>query len=461
MTSALAVKLENDLYPDQQLASDQFFDWLEKNEGLVAGLWASAGFGKSHLCKHLVEGMKEAGYHVGVTSMTHAAVEVLSKLSKLEVRTLHSTMGWIPSWDRKTGEEYPKVPRENKCPLIGSGIQILLVDEAGLMGHEELKLLIERASIAKVRLLFVGDHKQCFPVTKDHERLCIPAHEAKQVYLYLTTPKRVDEDDMLYKLCTAYRRTVDGERQPKLRTVLNPDNSGKGVYIVDDVEEAAYKAFHDAKEKGEDLRKIKVLAYTNRRSLALNRKIRREVFGIKDNRPYVGEEVQANTTISDSLDKEILIRNNQLLTVLEVQDGKEHGMEGWWLEVEDCITGERVSEAVFVASSFDTLKQHMDMVKNQALSFKRAGKAQQAQERWFKFYLMKKFFADIRNTYAITVNKCQGSTLTHALLDLDNIGSCRSEEQAARMAYTGVSRATDKVTIEGSLEVSDWRKRVS
>ena len=452
------------LYPDQQAASDKFFNWLDEPTSLhteqhIAGLWSSAGFGKSHLCKHLIDNMLDKGLSVGVTSMTHAACEVLNKLTGMDVKTLHSTMGWIPSYDKKTGEEFLKVPSKDRCPLIESGIEFLLIDEAGLMGHEELGLLIQRTKLAGVRVLFVGDHKQCFPVNKAGEKECVPAFEADQIFLELTTPKRVNEEDVLYQLCLAYRGTVDGRRQPKLRNARNKDGSGKGLYISEDIEEDAFEAFSKAKEAGEDLRKIKVLCYTNARSISLNRKIRKHVFGIKDSRPYVGEEVQANTTISDSLDEVILIRNNQLLTVLDIEDGTEHGTKGWWLGLEDVLSGLPIPEPVFVAASHAALKSRMDSIKREAQDFKKKGKQQQAQERWFKFFQMKKFFADIRNTYAITINKCQGSTLAHALIDMDNISSCRSDEQAARMAYTGVSRATDKVTIEGCLTSSDWRKR--
>ena len=448
-----------DLYPDQQAASDSCMDWIENKHDQVAGLWASAGFGKSHLCKHLIETLTNNNYRVGVTSLTHAACEVLTKLAECEVNTLHSTMGWIPAYDKKTGKEYLKTPSLDRCPLSDSGFNILLVDEAGLIGHEELALLLDRCKMLNVSILFVGDNKQCYPVMKDGQELCIPAYLATDIYLELTTPKRVDESDMLYKLCTAYRATVGGARQPKLRTVLNKDGSGKGVYVVDDIEEAAFEAFREAIKNGSDIRKVKVLTYTNKRSLKINRKIRKEVFGIADNRPYVGEEVQANTTISDSLDKEILIRNNQLLTVLGVVDGFEYGVKGWWLELKDVLSGCDVQEQVFVACNWSSLEATLKKLSWDAEKFKKEGKAQQAQEKWFRFFQMKTFFADVRNTYAITINKCQGSTLDHALIDMNNIDICRDEEQAARMAYTAVSRAKFKVTIEGQLSTSDWRLR--
>ena len=447
------------LYEDQQLASDKFFDWLENDTSLVAGLWASGGFGKSHMCKHLIDILKQLGVSLAVTSMTHQACEVLSGLTNLEVKTLHSTMGWIPKYDTKTGEEYLKVPSEKKCPLIKSGVEFLLVDEAGLMASEQLDLLISRAKIAGVRLLFVGDHKQCYPVEKKKVANCIPAYDATDCYLELSTPKRVDEHDMIYKLCTAYRRTVDGARQPKLFTILNSDGSGKGVRVVDDIEEAAYKAFLKTIEMGEDVRKIKVLAFTNRRVIALNKKIRKNVFGIKDNRPYVGEEVMANTTIFDSLGENMLIRNNQILTVTSIEDDTQFGIAGWWLGMEDTIEKVDIEEPVFVAAKWEHVDAKRKALVTKANMHKKAGQGNQARDCWMQYYRLKEFFADIRNTYAITINKCQGSTLKHALIDMDNISGCRSDEQAARMAYTGVSRPTCYVTIEGELVSSNWRRR--
>jgi ATP-dependent exoDNAse (exonuclease V) alpha subunit len=51
----------------------------------------------------------------------------------------------------------------------------------------------------------------------------------------------------------------------------------------------------------------------------------------------------------------------------------------------------------------------------------------------------------------MTINKSQGITLSHALVDMDDINKAWNREQKARMAYTAVTRATDKVSIEGEL----------
>jgi ATP-dependent exoDNAse (exonuclease V) alpha subunit len=54
----------------------------------------------------------------------------------------------------------------------------------------------------------------------------------------------------------------------------------------------------------------------------------------------------------------------------------------------------------------------------------------------------------MRFTYAMTVNKAQGITLKHALVDFVDIDQCRDKEQKLRYKYTAVTRATDYVTIE-------------
>ena len=143
-------------------------------------------------------------------------------------------MGWIPQVDKDTGEEYLSTPemRDKNAQSVLNSTTILLVDEAGMLGHTEDKLLMEAARKAGARILKIGDHKQCFCVFKEGEEECVPAYESTQLYLHLSEPKRVDETDMIYKLSTKARECVDGAPQPSLTTALNTDGSGKGVRHV-------------------------------------------------------------------------------------------------------------------------------------------------------------------------------------------------------------------------------------
>ncbi len=268
------------LYPDQLEAAAEFETWLHSTNQKLGGLWASAGFGKSFTARYFIDEviLKHTNYQPVLTSMTHSAVDILAEFTGRGVSTLHSLMGWVPMIDKETGEEYVSTPQmrdKNADPRLTSDM-LVIVDEAGLMGHSELALFIAELVSTGARALLIGDHKQCFPVIHEGEEMCIPAYEATETYFNLTIPKRVDEGDMIYKLSVKARDTVDGAPQPKLATALNLDGSGKGVRHVDDIEELAYAAFRAGVRDG-NTRNIKVLAFTNIRCLNLNRKIRKKV----------------------------------------------------------------------------------------------------------------------------------------------------------------------------------------
>lgn len=445
------------LYPDQIAASQKFEECLNNTDVVFMGLWASAGFGKSYSAKDIIDEVivKNSNYIPVLTSMTHGAVAILADFTGRKASTLHGLMGWVPQRDPDTGEEFLQTPRmrdKNAPDRLGNNM-LVIVDEAGLMGHDELELLRIECERTGARVLFIGDNKQCYPVMRDGQKLCVPAYEATEVYLELTIPKRVDKEDTIYQLSLAYRRAVDGADQPKLKTKLNKDGK-TGVRYVQDIEEYAYKAFEAGKRDG-NMREIKVMAFTNQRCLNLNRKIRKKVMGLTDPTPVVGEEMVANTAVQNGTGDETLIRNNQLVIVKEVEATDSYGLKGAFIQFEyydsehDMMVD--VEEVVFVPSTPSKLLSRLKELANEAKALKAAGDSEGASAKWRAFYSLKEGVSDIRFTYAITVNKAQGITLKHALIDLDDINQCWDREQKTRMAYTAVTRATTYVTIEGEL----------
>jgi len=452
--------LKEMLKPDQLQVAEEFEHWLNNTSIPVCGLFASAGFGKSWCAKYLIEEVvkKNSNYEVVVASMTHSAVAVLSDFVGMAVSTCHSVMGWIPYVDKETGEEgisTPTMRDKNSEPRLPSNI-LLIVDEAGLLGHTETRLLVEEAAKTGARILLLGDHKQCFPVFKEGEKECIPSYDYvinHGTLLELTIPKRVDEGDMIYKLSVQAREAVDGAPHPRPISALNK-GSNKGVRHVEDIEEIAYIAFKAGLRDG-NTRNIKVLTFTNKRALTLNRKIRKNVLGRKDPCPMVGEEMVANTTIQDSTGDNCLIRNNELVIVKSVEKTTSYGLEGAFIQFThlDCEGDQvEVEEVVFVPASPGKLIDRLKKLANDAKAYKANGFDQDASQAWRSFFSLKEGCADIRFTYAMTVNKSQGVTLKHALVDLCDIDACRSKEQKARLAYTAYTRPTHFLTIEGELD---------
>ncbi len=385
------------LYPDQLKAAEEFEHWLNNTTIQTCGLWASAGFGKSYSALHMIDEViiKNSNYIPLVCSMTHSAVAVLKEFVGREVTTLHSLMGWIPYVDKETGEEGLSTPRmrdRNAEPRFGNN-HILLVDEAGLMGHTEVRLLLEELELTGARVMFIGDHKQCYPVTKEHEKLCIPSHDHAMQHgsvFELTIPKRTDDDNMIFKLATKYREAVDGADQPKLQTALNSDGK-TGVRIVDDLEDIAIPAFKAGIRDG-DVHKIKCLCFTNKRALTLNRKIRKRVLGLKSPIPTVGEEMVANTSISESAGDGIMIRNNEKLIVREVEETSSHGLEGAFIQFDHAELDpdgnyRKVAEVVFVPATPAKLIDRMKKLSNDAKAFKANGFEEEARQALTKLDL--------------------------------------------------------------------------
>ena len=106
---------------------------------------------------------------------------------------------------------------------------------------------------------------------------------------------------------------------------------------------------------------------------------------------------------------------------------------------------------MFVPESPKKLVNRLKEIASDANKAREEGDELQAKALWKRWHNLSEACADIRFTYAMTINKAQGVTLKHALVDLDDISKCRDRSQKARYAYTAVTRATDYVTIEGDL----------
>jgi len=429
------------LYPDQLKVADDFKSWLFESQIPFAGLWASGGYGKSYMVAHLLTILKRTDLNVLCASMTHVAAEVLSDFIDQPVTTLHSTFGWFLEECTDTGKVILK--SGDKVPVPAGSL--VIVDEAGMVNKQVLAALIEQAEALNLRILFVGDNKQTFPVEDDGVPDGVPAYDYCKVKFELTIPKRQTEGDVVFSLCQRLRKSVDGGRFPELSTVMR---NGKGVIDSDDFSGDIIKAYDAASHPS----KVKVLTYTNKKAIKYNKIIRKHVLGIDTMEPQFGEELVANTTIKE-YDNEaggdvIIIANNERVRVLGTEAGEEWGLNGWWTKI---VNIEKEEFTVFVPESPSVKDRELKRLKYEANEAKAEGKTGVARYTWGEYFNVLNKTADLRPTFAITVNKAQGSTFDHVLIDLNDIDRCWDRESKARLAYTGVSRASKLVTVDGYL----------
>ena len=430
------------LYPDQLKVAEDFKTWLFESNIPFAGLFAGGGYGKSHMVGYLLEILKKTDLPVVVTSMTHVAAEVLADFTGNPVSTLHSAFGWYLEECTETGKVLLMSPE--KSPIQHGSV--IIVDEAGMVNNQVLAALIDAATAFDLRILGVGDNKQTFPVEKDGVPTGVPFYDHCKVRFTLGIPKRQSEGDIVFALCQRMRQSVDGGRFPNFKTIEQGD--GRGVYDSDDFTDDIIKAYDAASSPDQ----VKVLSYTNKKAIKYNKIIRKHVLGVDTNEPQVGEELVANTTIKE-YDNEaggdvIIIANNERVTVLGTEAGEEWGLSGWWTRI---VNFDKDEYTVFVPESPAVKDRELKKLSREAKEAKAEGKSGVARYCWGEYFNVLNKTADLRPTFAITVTKSQGSTYEHVLVDLNDIDRCWDRETKARLAYTAVSRASKKVTVDGYL----------
>ena len=110
------------------------------------------GSGKTTAARAVVESYREAGYEVLGASVTGKAAQGLREVTDLEVRTVAS---WKEEWAR-SGEAVQLEEDRDPC--------LILVDEAGVLSLDDLKVLTTRAEAVDAKLILMGDRLQLSPV---------------------------------------------------------------------------------------------------------------------------------------------------------------------------------------------------------------------------------------------------------------------------------------------------------
>ncbi len=111
--------------------------------GAFAAVVGYAGAGKSTMLAAARIAWESAGYRVVGAALAGKAAEGLQVSSGIAARTLAS---WEASWSAVKDKLGPK--------------DVLVVDEAGMIGSRQLARVVEAAHVAGAKLVLVGDHEQ-------------------------------------------------------------------------------------------------------------------------------------------------------------------------------------------------------------------------------------------------------------------------------------------------------------
>lgn len=414
------------LSPDQQIAADDFLDFLRDPDERFMVLEGHSGTGKSFLTSHLLKLaktqcellktlMSEAEeLNFAITATTNKAAKVIGEATGHDAQTIHSYLELKVFNDFNNG----KTTLKKTSNFQVKENTLVLIDEGSMIDRVLFDMINE--STCKCKILIIGDPYQLTPV---FEKNC-PAFAKGFRTAKLTTIQRQAAGNPIIALGDRLRSTVETGKFFDL-----PVDGQNIIHIPSDQGDVYEKMINDAFLNQTDVDDNRVLAWSNVKVNQYNAHIR----GLftQSEEPEIGECLVANSIVK-SLNGNgmIAISNDQKIIVRSFEDYVFEEIDGWAITTEDYAR-------VFMA------RDHKE-VDSLLKIHKRA-------KDWPMFYLIKESVADLRPVFASTVHKSQGSTYKTVFIDLADIGRCNIWQDVARMLYVAITRASVKVVLYGEL----------
>jgi exodeoxyribonuclease-5 len=454
---------------DQQLeALQQIANFIDNPDQDVFTLMGYAGTGKSSITKIALEYMRQRGLSINVTAPTHKAKKVIAKLAKTGAVTLQKLLG-LGSSSKLTKTDLRKLKLTVQKESLFKP-DVVIVDEASLVGDELFDALSDYAGEGKTKILFIGDPAQLNPVKEDR-----------------TTSKRSKAFDHPYKyeLTKVERQAGSNPLGPILEDIRN--NQKKDTSAIDaktelsgnqgivttkagiDFTRQAAAAFM-SKNFEQNRNFVRILSYSNQRVEQFNEVVRK---AMGYNTEYViGDIIMAYENVGYRKGGTYQINNSVDYEVLSVQAENKMtfnglgGLEltGYTIQLQE-IDGDGDIYEKFVLTR-DTSQEIINLLAQKLVEYQKSLDAQVESgelkaNQAFAIYsglkdsIMTPFDVtdkkgrvvlkkSIDYGYAHTIHKSQGSTYTNVFVDTESIIEAPvSLEEQNQLKYVALSRATN------------------
>jgi len=382
--------------------------------GQSMSLTGQAGTGKSTVTKQICNLLDSIGRAYKCCALTHKAAAVMSEITGRETATLHSTLRLAPSIDYKTGKEILK----RTSGSLPSPDTLLVIDEGGMQGSELC------AKSKNYQNITIGDPYQLAPIGEGLSPSLFQQNRA-----HLTQVMRHDNE--ILNLATALCECVKtGNPLPKIESQGTVE-----VCARDDFYEEYYCSLE--RDEGNTV----YTAWTNNSVCAMIKRVRRTVFHKHPEIPDAGDVMVNNNTVIDADTNEVVLANNEYVTVVEVT------------EKEFCVDDVLIAGYQVVADGTDNVRKIIDVsidkgAERHVINKVRAiAVREKTKEAWFDFFTVSNMFADLRFPYCSTVHKTQGSTFKNVFVDMPNIVQNKDADEVARLLYVACSRASERLVI--------------
>lgn len=393
-----------------------------------------AGSGKSTVLSAVISGTSKK---ILLTAPTNKATRVVRRMAEIAeidavTRTTFSALGLSLS---KDGEIKEVFQREENDAL--DGIDILVVDEASMVGVSLMEYLSAEAAARNIRVIFVGDRLQIPPIGEEISKV----FDLENI-ITLSVIRRVAQDNPIIQVVNNIRECINLLEYPRFKTAAN---DGEGVFTVNRPSYLDYMkgGFASATYKNtED--SFKAIAWRNETVNEANKAIRFSLYGSQAKEKFVlGEKVIAGAAVMPPDDNPLM---NMMCTddEGEIHDLsiKEHPLHPgdpirvWDLTI--AFYGGYVQAYVL----YDADAGKLDAKLKRMAANCRAGKL-----NWKVFWDYKESFHDVRPCHCITAHKSQGSTYENAFVDVNDILANRSLYEGLRILYVACSRPSKRLIV--------------
>lgn len=316
--------------------------------------------------------------------------------------TVHKALSLSVRNDFKTGKTFTTTTTRTK----DLGGVLFVVDEASMIDPIIMDIIDNHTTQAKV--IYVGDEHQLAPVGSTK----IPVFNQGWEEAILTEPMRQDKNSHLFKeLCKLREGVIEQE-------VYLP-KQGKGITDVD------AQTFKDeilkAKRNDEDFR---VLAFTNKQVENYNKFVRKHTH-----------------TSEEFCEGDLVVAANCCNETSKVEE-----------TYKICSIGSEYTHETGIRVRTVTLDDNnaYPIPVNKSAWFKEIKLAEaegKESGHWQRYFQLKNGILDIRDAYACTAHKSQGSTYEKVFVDLQNMLACKQIDTLVRMLYVAFSRAKTEVIV--------------
>jgi len=416
---------------DQKAAADSVLKFLMNGTQKEMVIEGFPGCGKSYLTKYLIDAVRSSTKLINLitnskgdidihcTATTNKAAKVLGDMAGMSATTIHGLLGLKVTNNFNTGATSLK--KTGNYQVLQDSL--VIVDEASYTDKHLLKLI--RESTLRCKVLYIGDRYQ---LTAIQETEC-PVFTEIPLKAELTGSERFEADGAISKLGAGFRHAIDTGIFPVI-----PQDDGTGT--IQRVTGPEFQQLIEAEfgQKFLPENHAKIVAWSNNKVRQYNDYVRS--LHTSSLAFLVGETVVTNKPIFGYVNKQhkTIYSTESLAEVTDVDSGNEHGLDGWWIELDH---KHRVFQPEHQWQVKALLKQERNVAKNQG--------------NWVNFFALQEFFTDLRAVHAATVYKAQGSTYDKVFIDLTDIGKCNQPMVVARMLHVAVTRAASKIYLYGEL----------